>query len=82
MKSKNKLSNILYRYDPMNTTCTSNKGMEDEYVYEANDIVDLLSLGVPFKHAYFSVMSHWFWVEHAIQSRDILTLIQLEYETI
>lgn len=80
MITKNKLSNILYRVDPMNTSCTSNKGMENEYDKEANEIVDLLCLGVPLKHAYFSVMSHWFWVEHALKSKDIFTQIQLECE--
>ncbi len=79
MINKNKLSNILYKNDPMNTCCTSNRGMEKEYDAEAAEIIALLVAGVPFKQAYFSTMSHWFWVEHALNSQDDFVKIQLEY---
>lgn len=55
------LSKILYDNDPMNTQCTMNKHMEDEYDSEARHIVHLLSLGVPFKTALHDVFSFFFW---------------------
>jgi hypothetical protein len=54
------LTKLLYDHDPMGTCCLVNRGMEDEYIYEAQDIHQLLKQGIPFKQAYFSVMSYWF----------------------
>lgn len=79
ISDKNKLSKLLYKYDPMGTTCTSNRGMEDEYDAEATDILLLVFRGVPFKQAYFSVMSEQFWVDAALASSETFEKIQLEY---
>jgi hypothetical protein len=77
--NKNDLSKLLHKHDPMGTSCTVNKGMESEYDAEASEILLLLSSGVPFKQAYFSTMSAWFWEDIAIASTDVFNLIQLEY---
>lgn len=55
------LSKILYDNDPMNTSCTVNKNMEDEYDSEARHIIHLLGMGVPFKTALHDVFSFFFW---------------------
>lgn len=73
------LSYLLYKYDPMNTTCRSNKGMENEYVHEASEILKMVSCGVPFKHAYISVMTYFFWEDRVLKSLDLLIPISLEY---
>lgn len=79
MITLNQLSYLLYKYDPMNTTCTSNKCMDDEYSVEAKEILKLVSSGVLFKFAYISVMTHFFWKDWVLNSMDIFKFIELEY---
>lgn len=73
-----RLTYLLYKYDPMNTSCRVYKSF-DEYEDEAHQIIDLLELGIPFKQAYFSVMSHMFWVDWSLHSYPLYRLISLEY---
>jgi hypothetical protein len=73
------LTYLLYKYDPMNTTCTSNKGMENEYSMEAKEILKLVSSGVPFKYAYISIMTHFFWEDWVLKSMNTFKFIELEY---
>jgi hypothetical protein len=76
------LSRLLFKYDPMSTTCLVNPEMESEYDHEADEIVELINLGVPFKQAYFSVMSHYFWVDRALNSSTVFILIETEFNHI
>lgn len=73
------LSQILYSIDPMNTTCRSNKGMENEYDTEAWEIVNLIKDGAPFKQAYYQVMSENFWVARVLSAADEFFKVELEY---
>lgn len=70
------LTQLLYKYDPADTQCGFYKSY-DEYKIEAKAIVHLLSVGVPFKHAYFSVLTHYFWVDMITQ--ETFMSISLEY---
>lgn len=55
------LSRALYQYDPMNTGCGVNEGMEDEYLNQATDIVQHLSEGVLLRDALIRTFDYWFW---------------------
>ena len=60
MLSENFLTRLLYTYDPAHTHCALYKQF-DEYSAESFAIIDLLNRGIPFKLAFYSVMSQWFW---------------------
>jgi hypothetical protein len=76
MITKQILSNLLFTYDPAHTHCVFYKQV-NEYDKESSEIVSLLDMGVPFKLAFYSVMSHWFWDDWV----DVSTFqfIELEY---
>lgn len=61
MISESALTNLLFTYDPAHTHCVTYKQF-DEYKRESLEIISFLDRGVPFKQAFYSVMSHWFWV--------------------
>lgn len=73
-----KLSKILYDYDTMSTHCKFYKSYK-EYDAEANEILKLISSGVPLKYAYISVMTHFFWEDWVLNSIDTFKFIELEY---
>lgn len=73
-----KLSKILYDYDTMGTHCIFYKSYK-EYDAEAKEILKLVSSGVPFKYAYISVMTHFFWEDWVLNSMDTFKFIELEY---
>lgn len=56
-----RVSQQLYQHDPLNTCCSVNEGMEDEYLSQAKDIVHHLSEGVPLRDALIRTFDHWFW---------------------
>jgi hypothetical protein len=74
------LSKILYDNDPMNTSCTVNKGMEDEYDSEARHIVYLLNKGVPFTTALHDVFSFFFWSGCLVGAKEVATIEAQYYE--
>lgn len=56
-----RVSQQLHQHDLMNTSCAVNKGMEDEYLSHARDIVCQLGEGVPLRDALKRSFDHWFW---------------------
>ena len=79
MITKENLSKILYAHDLVGTSCNRNKGMEDEYDVEARHIVNLLSLGIPFRTALYDVFSFFFW-DGCLKSVEFrVTLVEAEY---
>lgn len=56
-----RVSQQLHQHDPMNTCCSVNEGMEDEYLSQAKDIVRHLFEGVPLRDALTRTFDHWFW---------------------
>ena len=55
------VAQVLYQHDPMNTGCSVNEGMEDEYLGQAKDIVRQVSAGMSLREALVSTFDHWFW---------------------
>lgn len=78
MITEKQLSHILYCVDPEHTSCNVNSGMTDEYDTEANHIVHLLSLGVPFKTALHDVFSFFFCDGCLINTIESI-IIEIEY---
>lgn len=72
------LSKILYDNDPMNTSCTVNKGMENEYDAEARHIIHLLDRGVPFTTALHDVFSFFFYSGCLTGSKEV-AIIEAQY---
>ena len=70
------LIQLLFNTDPASTQCKTYDSF-NEYTAEAKDIEKLLISGVPFKYAYFSVLTNWFWVDH-ISTQDYY-MSELEY---
>lgn len=64
------ISLVLYEHDPMNTCCSVNDGMEDEYDTIASHIADLIAKGSPVDDALREALIFWF---HTIllQNRDL-----------
>lgn len=56
------LSKKLFEIDPMNTGCNVNQGMEDEYLFEARAIADLLNTGTSIREAVKQTFDQAFWV--------------------
>ena len=56
------INEILWRIDPMNTSCNQNDGMENEYRREACEIAEKLFRGgeEPL-NAVMMVFDKWFW---------------------
>lgn len=71
------LSRALYQHDPMNTSCSVNEGMEDEYLNQAMDIVQHLSEGVPLRDALIRTFDHWFWEGCLLEDQRQATLSAL-----
>ena len=57
-----RLSRALHNLDPMNTGCSINEGMEDEYDSEARKIVHLLKTGIPLRQAVKLTFDAMFWM--------------------
>lgn len=55
-----KISEVLWRVDPMHTSCNVNENMETEYAKEAKSIADLLAVGVNAREAVIKVFNLWF----------------------
>jgi hypothetical protein len=56
------VSNILWRLDPMGTSCNVNEGMEDEYDVEASKLVQRMREGAELRQAVVEVFEKAFWV--------------------
>jgi hypothetical protein len=61
MMNKTKLSELLWRADLMNTCCTVNEGMENEYDGEARNIVERIAKGEDPRNAIIAVFNEYFW---------------------
>lgn len=79
MITAKQLSNILYTHDLVGTCCNVNKGMLDEYDYEAKEIILQLSLGIPFKTALYHVFSLYFWDEALDGAEFFVAIVEAEY---
>lgn len=78
MITTRELSAIMYALDPMGTQCNVNKNMENEYDPEANHIVTLLGMGVPFKTALHDVFSFFFW-DGCLNENTAAGIMESEY---
>lgn len=56
-----RIARCLHELDPMNTCCSVNEGMADEYLSEAQEIAQLLGHGVPLKAAVKQTFDSRFW---------------------
>lgn len=56
-----KISDTLWRLDPMRTGCSGNDDMRDEYESQAEEIADLTTAGTPLRAAVIEVFEKWFW---------------------
>lgn len=54
------ISEVLWRVDPMHTSCNVNDAMKGEYVKEARWIADLLAVGMNAREAVVKVFNIWF----------------------
>ena len=57
----NALMQLLCSIDPMNTGCTDNPGMEDEYWSQARDMAEELEQGIDPRTAITEVFDFYFW---------------------
>lgn len=58
--TEEQITKVLWRIDPMRTSCTVNSGMENEYAKEARLIADLLAVGWEARKAVITVFDIWF----------------------
>lgn len=56
-----RIARRLYELDPMNTCCSVNDGMADEYLSEAQEIAQLLGNGVLLRAAVKQTFDSRFW---------------------
>ncbi len=57
----NRISKVLHDIDPMNTCCSCNEGMEDEYLPEAKEIVKQVASGIALREAVRETFDRRFW---------------------
>lgn len=74
-----KISNLLYKNDPIGTCCRVNKGMEDEYDGISRDIYSLTMLGVPFRTAYHQMIGLFFCPDFIKRTIPSLYEVELYY---
>ena len=74
-----KISNLLYKNDPIGTCCRVNMGMEDEYDGIAKDIYALLDLDIPFRSAYHQAISLAFCPDFIQRTIPQLYMVELYY---
>ena len=56
-----RISKALHGMDPMNTYCSSNMGMDDEYLSEAEAIINHLDNGCELRDAVRNTFDARFW---------------------
>lgn len=56
-----RISKVLHDIDPMNTYCSCNEGMEDEYLSEAKEIVNQMASGITLREAVRETFDRRFW---------------------
>lgn len=72
-----RVSQQLHQHDPMNTCCSVNDGMEDEYTSQAKDNVRHLSEGEPLRDALIRTFDHWFWEGCLLEEHRQSSLVAL-----
>ena len=73
------LSSILYHFDIAGTTCKYHDNMLDEYDIEAERIIKLLKLGIPFRTALYETFIYYFSIGNIIGTEYEVTLIETIY---
>lgn len=69
MNSK-EISTVLWKLDPMRTGCAGDEEMRDEYEFQAEEIADLTTAGMPLRSAVIEVFEKWFWEDCLTSSID------------
>lgn len=64
------ISTVLWKLDPMRTSCSGDDDMRDEYDFQAEEIESLIAAGTPLRAAIVQVFEKWFWEDCLMSGSD------------
>lgn len=76
--NSNEISAVLWKLDPMRTSCAGDDDMRDEYDFQAEEIAELTANGTPLRAAIVEVFEKWFWEDCLMTSSDSSRLDAIE----
>lgn len=54
----------------MRTGCAGDEAMRDEYEFQAEEIADLVTTGMPLRSAVIEIFEKWFWEDCMTSGTD------------
>ena len=72
------ISTVLWKLDPMRTSCSGDDDMRDEYDFQAEEIAELTANGTPLRAAIVEVFEKWFWEDCLMTGSDSSRLDAIE----